>query len=161
MSNRFLLKGLNTGVSFFILAAFFVRKRWVSINFSAVRWVAKFIVVALTVAACASTQQKPITLDPGEKTLIMKVESFKFEPNVMKAYQGNILTIKLENIAGVEHNITIRSPQGTTVASMDIPAKGTVSLRLNLAEAGVYHFYCDKPLHSTFGMKGEIEVTSP
>jgi len=119
------------------------------------------VIVVLAVAACASVEQKPMVLEPGEKTLVMKVESFKFEPNNIKAHRGDILTVKLENIGSVEHNLTIKTPQGAALVSVDIPAKGTVNVRVNLAETGIYQFYCDKPMHPTLGMKGQIEVTAP
>jgi len=34
----------------------------------------------------------------------------------------------------------------------------TAEIRITLSEAGEYNFYCDKPFHSSFGMKGQIEV---
>ncbi len=119
------------------------------------------IMVALAVAACATAPQKPMVLEPGEKTLAMKVDSFKFEPNVIKARRGDVLMMRLENIAGVEHNFTLNAPQGATLASVNVPSRGTADIRVNLTETGIYHFYCDKPLHSPFGMKGQIEVTAP
>ena len=128
---------------------------------SVVGRIAMSIVMVLAVAACASVQQKPTVIESGEKTLVIKVESFKFEPNDIKAHRGDILTLKLENIASVEHNLTIKTPQGATLVSVDIPAKDTVSVGINLAENGIYPFYCDKPLHPTLGMKGKIEVTGP
>jgi plastocyanin len=122
--------------------------------------IAIFIIVILAVTACASVQEKMV-LEPGEKTLVMKVESFKFEPNNIKAHRGDILTVKLENMAGMEHNLTIKTPQGAALLSVDIPAKGTIDVRVNLAETGIYQFYCDKPMHPTLGMKGQIEVAAP
>jgi plastocyanin len=100
-------------------------------------------------------------LNRGKRHWWWKAESFKFEPNDIKAHRGDILTIKVENGAGIEHNLTIKTPQDNTLMSVDIPAKGTVSVKVSLAETKTYHFYCDKPLHSTLGMKGQIEVTAP
>ncbi len=128
---------------------------------SLVGWIAESIVVVLVAAACASVQQKPVVLEPGEKTLVMKVESFKFEPNDIKAHRGDVLTLKLENVASAGHNLTIETPQGAKLVSVNIPGKGTVSVKVNLAETGIYHFYCDMPMHPTLGMKGQIEVTAP
>ena len=119
-----------------------------------------FMVVILAVA-CATVQQKSMLLEPGEKSLIIKAGNFKFEPNRIKAHRGDVLMIKVENVASTEHNLTLKTPEGNPMMSMDIPAKGTASVKVNLTEAGIYHFYCDKTLHSTFGMKGEIEVTAP
>ncbi len=119
------------------------------------------LMVAVLAAACATVQQKPMVLEPGEKTLMIKAENFKFEPNLIKAHQGDVLTIKMESGASTEHNLTIKTPQGDTMTSVEIPAKGTVSVTVNLTETGTYHFYCAKPFHSTFGMKGQIEVAAP
>jgi uncharacterized cupredoxin-like copper-binding protein len=41
---------------------------------------------------------------------------------------------------------------------VDLPSMQSVEIRINLSEAGQYDFYCDKPFHSSFGMKGQIEV---
>lgn len=120
-----------------------------------------FLIVTMLVVGCAGVQQKTVVLEPGEKTIVMKVGSFKFEPNDIKVHRGDVLTVKLENSADTEHNITITTPQGATLVSQDIPANGTVSVKVNLAETGTYHFHCDKPFHSTLGMKGQIEVTAP
>ena len=123
--------------------------------------VAGFLIVTMFVVGCASVEQKPVVLEPGEKTLVMKVESYKFEPNDIKAHRGDVLTVKLESDASVDHNLTITTPQGATLVNVDIPAKGTANVRVNLSETGIYQFYCDKPFHSTMGMKGQIEVTAP
>ncbi len=128
---------------------------------SLVGWITESVIVVLVVAACAGVQQKPMVLEPGEKALVMKVESFKFEPSNIKAHKGDNITLQLENLAGVEHNLTIKAPGGTTVASVDIPAKGKFSIKVNLEETGIYPFYCDKTFHSTLGMKGQIEVSAP
>jgi len=37
----------------------------------------------------------------------------------------------------------------------------TANAKVNLAEAGTYNFYCDRPLHATMGMKGRSEVFAP
>jgi plastocyanin len=127
---------------------------------SLVRRIAVSTLIILTVAACAGVQQKPVVLEPGEKTLLIKVENFKFEPNDIKANRGDVLTVRLENAASAKHNLTIKSPQGATLVSVDIPAMGTISVKVTLAETGTYHFYCAKPFHSTMGMKGTIEVVA-
>jgi len=119
------------------------------------------ILLVLVVTACAGVQQKPTVLGPGEKTLLIRVDSFKFEPNDIQARRGDVLSVKLENAASVTHNLTIKTPQEATLVSVDIPAKSTISVTVNLAETGLYRFYCDKTFHSTMGMKGKIEVIAP
>lgn len=55
---------------------------------SVVRQIATAIFAFLAIAACASLQKEPMVLEPGERTLLIKVESFKFEPNAIKAHRG-------------------------------------------------------------------------
>jgi len=129
-------------------------------NFSVNTRIAVLLVLGLLVLACAAPQ-KSVTLGVGEKELTMKADSLYFEPNLIKAHRGDTLTIKLENVARIDHNLTIQTPQGKTLVSVDIPGKGTATAKVNLAEAGTYNFYCDKPLHASMGMKGRIEVSAP
>ncbi len=130
-------------------------------NFWVTARIAVLLVLGLFVAACAGAPQKPVTLGAGEKELTMKADSLYFEPNYIKAHRGDILTIKVENVARIDHNLTIQTPQGKTLVSVDIPGKGTATAKVSLEEAGTYNFYCDKPLHAGMGMKGRIEVSSP
>ena len=89
----------------------------------------------------------------------MKASSFKFEPSTIQLKRTGNLVIRVHNDSSAEHNITVKDPQGKIIASVDLPANKTVSLNVDLKTAGKYEFYCDKPLHAAFGMKGEITVT--
>ena len=119
------------------------------------------ILLVLVVTACTGVQQKPTVLGPEEKALVIKVDNFKFVPNDIKVRRGDILMLKLENAANTNHNLTIKTPQGATLLSVDIPAKGTASASVSIKQAGIYPFYCDKTMHSTLGMKGKLEVLAP
>ncbi len=111
------------------------------------------------ITACAGLQtQVTVGQEKGEKELAIKAGSFKFQPNNIKAYAEDILMLKVENISGTKHNFTIKDPQGRIIQNIDLPAKKTVEVRVTLSETGTYTFYCDKPFHSLFGMKGHIEV---
>jgi plastocyanin len=128
----------------------------------AVGWrILGLLIIFLWVAACAGLQQKPMVLEPGEQTLALKVDSFSFEPNSIKTRQGAVLTIQVKNVSGMEHNLTIKSPQGNILVNVNIPAKGTAEAKVDLGQPGTYPFYCDKPFHSIMGMKGQIEVSGP
>lgn len=113
----------------------------------------------LLVASCA-TQQPLVTIGPekGEAAIDVKASDFKFEPNNIKAFKGEELVFKIDNISGTEHNLTIKDPQGKELKSVSLPPKETTTVKVSLQESGDYEFYCDKPFHSTFGMKGRIEV---
>ncbi len=113
----------------------------------------------LLVAACAS-QQPLVTIAPskGETVVAVKASDFNFEPNNIKAHRGDVIVFQIENISGSGHNFTAKDPQGHTVQSVSLPSKETVRVKITLSETGTYEFYCDKPFHSTFGMKGQILV---
>jgi len=124
------------------------------------KWLsAVFATVLLVLAACAS-QQPLVTIGPakGEIILPMKASSFSFEPNNIKAYRGDVVVLKIENISGSGHNFTIKDPQGKTLQDVGLPSKETVTLKVSLSDTGTYEFYCDKPFHSSYGMKGQIVV---
>jgi len=110
-------------------------------------------------AACAGVQPE-VTVGPeaGVKTLAIKASSFKFDPNNIKAYVGDVIILKVENVSGSNHNFTVNDPAGKAVQSVDLPPGKTVEIRVTLSESGTYDFYCDKTFHSFFGMKGQIEA---
>ncbi len=109
--------------------------------------------------ACAG-QQPLVTLGPakGEVVLDMKASDFKFEPNNIKAFKGDVIVFRIENTSGSGHNFTVKNPQGSVLQSVALPPKETVEIRIALSQTGIYEFYCDKPFHSGFGMKGRVEV---
>ncbi len=115
--------------------------------------------VLLLAAACA-TRQPLVTMEPakGETVLPIRASSFKFEPNNIRAYKGDAIEFRIDNVSGTDHNFTIKDPNGHILKSVTLPSKKTTAVSVDLTEAGVYEFYCDKPFHSTFGMKGRIEV---
>jgi len=114
--------------------------------------------MVLTVAGCTGPSIV-VTVPPSESAVTITASSFEFDPDVFRVVgQGKRLTLVIENIASMEHNITVKSPAGEVLATQDLPAHETVRVEVPLAQAGVYTFYCDKPLHSTFGMKGRLSV---
>jgi plastocyanin len=115
--------------------------------------------VLLAVTSCAG-QQPLVTIGPekGEAVIDVKASDFKFEPNNIKAYKGEEMVFRIENVSGTGHNFTIKDPGGNTLHSVPLPPKETTTVEVTLSEAGDYTFYCDKPFHSAFGMKGRIEV---
>ena len=123
------------------------------------RYLLGLLVMILAVAACAGPQ---ITLNvppgTGEKVVEVKASSFHFAPNLIQARQGDRLVLLIDNTAGISHNFTLKDPAGKVLVSKDLPAQKTVRLEVSLSQAGDYPFYCDKPLHAAFGMKGRFVV---
>jgi plastocyanin len=114
----------------------------------------------LSFLSCATTGRVE-EVTPGAKgnmEVSMTVSSFQFDPSVIQVDRIGDLIIRARNVADSDHNLTVKDPQGRVIAAIGLPAGKTVSLNVGLKAPGTYEFYCDKPMHTTFGMKGEIRV---
>jgi len=116
-------------------------------------------VFALILFSCAELQ-KQVTLDQEKKEniIVVKVHNYKFEPNNILTYEGNTILFKIQNVTISEHNFTLTDPEGAVIEDVDIPRDKTAEIKVTFSKTGIYKFSCNKPFHSTFGMKGQIEV---
>ncbi len=113
----------------------------------------------LLIAGCSGPKKvATVPAGAGEKVIGIKAQSFDFDPDIIRTRPGDRLVLEVENISGMGHNITVKSPSGTILVSRNLPAHETVRLELGLEEKGEYPFYCDKPMHPTLGMKGVLMV---
>ncbi len=118
-----------------------------------------FATMLLFIMGCAVRQpQIEAVAVQGEKTIDMKVSSYKFEPNNIKANEGDTIVLNITNISGTQHNFTIKDPGGKIIHNVELLPNKTERVRIAFPEKGTYDFYCNKPFHSTLGMKGRIEV---
>lgn len=117
------------------------------------------VVSAFILSSCVQLQA-PVTLDRDNKeyTLAVKIHNYRFEPNNIVTHDGNTILFKLENVTISEHNFTLTDPDGAVIRDVNIPRDKTEEIKINFPRAGIYHFYCNEPLHSSLGMKGQIEV---
>ncbi len=116
-------------------------------------------VIVLSLAGCASLQpQVALSEKETEKVVELKAESFKFEPNNIRVFEGATIVFRIENSSGLAHNFTIVNPQKQILKEVALPPKEAIDINVSFADSGVYEFFCDKPLHSSFGMKGQVEV---
>jgi plastocyanin len=114
----------------------------------------------LALGACAGVQEKPqeVAAKAGERKVAMTASSFKFEPSALRVQGTGSLVIEVKNVESMGHNLTVKSPAGSVLKSVDLPGNSTTKVDLKLSEKGKYEFYCDKTMHTTMGMKGVIEV---
>ena len=122
----------------------------------------KFFAAALflfTVFACGGLQ-KQVSLNETTKThtIEIKASDFKFEPNNIRVSQGDRVTFRLENTSDTLHDFTLKDPGGKIIQDTDLPPRGTINVPVVFKTAGVYTFYCDRPLHASLGMRGRVEV---
>ncbi len=118
------------------------------------------VVLLLLLSGCAG-HKREINVSgakDGPVDVEMKASNFAFDPGVISAQKGDTLVLHITDVSGETHNITVKDPSGKVIKNADIPARQTVTIEIPLPVAGVYPFYCDKPFHATFGMKGRIEV---
>ncbi len=114
----------------------------------------------LAAAASCAGLQKQVSLNEITKThtIEIKASNFKFEPNNIRVSQGDRVTFRLENTAGILHDFTLEDPGGKIIRDVDLPAKKTVEVPVAFEKTGIYKFYCDRPFHKQLGMKGQVEV---
>jgi uncharacterized cupredoxin-like copper-binding protein len=117
------------------------------------------LLFCIILIGCA-TQKNPVavTASEGQKGVFIEASSFEFRPNIIKVNGPGTLSLDLKNVASIEHNFTLKNPEGEIIKSVNLPEGKTVTIEIALPRSGTYPFYCDKPLHASFGMKGEIEV---
>jgi uncharacterized cupredoxin-like copper-binding protein len=115
------------------------------------------VMAGAMLAGCGGLQ-KQVTLAPEKTELVvpMKASSFSFAPNNLKAYAGDTLDLRIENLSGRAHNFTMAAPGGETIKDVDLPAHETTDLKVTLKTAGTYEFYCNKPFHKSLGMSGQV-----
>jgi len=104
--------------------------------------------------------QKQVIPSAGTTELVveMQASSFSFEPNNLKVYTGNVLVFKIRNLSDTSHNFTITGPEGEIMKNVALPANEMIEVKVNFMKSGTYRFYCNKPFHSTLGMKGQVIV---
>lgn len=122
------------------------------------RRILSLVVLALLVWGCTpGTVVYKVPAGGTERVVAMTASNFEFSPAVIKAHQGDRLVLKVTNSAGLDHNLTIKDPQGGILQDVPLPAGKTVEIKVALTEAGDYPYLCGRPFHSTLGMTGRIE----
>ncbi|MFP4071993.1 MAG: cupredoxin domain-containing protein [Desulfovibrionales bacterium] len=115
--------------------------------------------IALPLSGCTQKNIAAVVPQEGEaKRIEMTATSFGFSPNLIQTQPGAPLTIEVINTSDIEHNITIKDPEGKTLVNRDLPEGEVVEVVVPLERAGTYRFYCDMTMHTTLGMEGRIEA---
>jgi plastocyanin len=117
------------------------------------------VLLCVFVIGCAA-QQTPIAITPSEreKGILIEAKSFEFRPNMIKIDVPGRLLLHIRNVSSMEHNFTLKNPDGEVITSVSLPEGKTITTEIDLPRSGTYPFYCDKPFHPSLGMKGVVEV---
>jgi plastocyanin len=112
----------------------------------------------MVLPGCSGTPEVPAdaAVSRDGQVVALKAGSYSFAPEYIRARAGGELLLEVENLSGSDHNITVETPEGRTLLSVDLPGRETVTVKVRLKSTGIYPFYCDQPLHATMGMKGII-----
>jgi plastocyanin len=100
----------------------------------------------------------------------VRLSSFSFDPSTLRLPHGEAIDLRLVNTGNGGHNFS--APQFFAAATVnpadaaklrrgaiEVPGHQTVEVRLVVPAAGHYELRCTHPLHSSFGMRGAIEVS--
>ena len=114
---------------------------------------------ATMLAGCGGLQKQVVpAAGTTEQIVEMGAVNFSFEPNNLKVYTGNVLVFKIQSLSDTGHNFTITGPEGETIKDVALPVNEMTKVRVKFMKSGTYRFYCNKPFHSTLGMKGQAVV---
>ncbi len=118
------------------------------------------LVLLVILSSCAGGQPQTVatSVPSGKDVVTVEASSYKFSPNRIERRGEGKLTLEVKNVSSHDHNLTVKNPRGEILKSVDLPPNQTVPVSISLPEAGTYEFYCDKPFHSSLGMKGSIVV---
>lgn len=90
--------------------------------------------------------------------VLFKIVEQSFEPKNASVKANVPVTISVVNTTAIEHNLTVKDPEGHRVVDVRVPVGQTVSVPFAPTTAGTYIFYCKYALHRTFGEEGTLEV---
>ena len=116
------------------------------------------VLLALSAGCATKTTSFAVPGGPGEQVVAIEASSFAFSPNRITAPAGSQLLLTVTNRAGMDHNLTLVDAADNHLLDLDLPVGATVSANIRIEQQGEYRFYCNKPLHSTLGMKGVLVV---
>lgn len=123
------------------------------------RWMwlgAAFAALALTLAACGGGDDGgggDGDDGGGATTLTVSASEFAFDPASLSAPADSEVTVTVENVGTVEHDLTIDEANLKVATPVTETASGTFTL-----PAGSYTFYCSVPGHKEAGMEGTLTV---
>jgi nitrite reductase (NO-forming) len=102
----------------------------------------------------ASSQPVAAANLPTDVTVV--TTEFKFNPASLQLPGGKKVTLTLQNMGSVEHDLTV----DTLGIKVSVPAGKTSAADFTLDKPGTYDFYCSIPGHKEAGMRGTLAVVA-
>jgi plastocyanin len=88
----------------------------------------------------------------GKEEFSVEVDSFYFEPTVLKGTAGQQVKLELENESDALHNFTLEDQN----VDQDVQAGEKAEVTVTLPQTGFLEFFCK--YHRASGMVGELSV---
>lgn len=107
--------------------------------------------------ASSSSTASAAVAPAGAGGLTLSESEFKIVPSNPKVAKAGAITITVKNTGAVTHALTVQTPTGPVSTGSIAPGK-TTTLKVNIAKAGKYTFFCPIPGHEQAGMKGTLVV---
>ncbi len=106
-------------------------------------------------SSAATSSSAPAAASGGQVTL--SETEFKITPATPAVAGTGTITITMHNTGKITHALAVQTPSGV-VKTGDIAPGATATLKVDLAQAGSYAFYCPIDSHRMLGMKGTLVV---
>ena len=137
----------------------FTNKARARLRVTAMAGTALVAVLALPVAAGASTHATTVKVTAGKPT------EFGFQLST-KAFKHGSVTFKVTNSGALPHDFKVcASPKGGTANSCTgkvtklLSPGQSVTLPYTFTKPGTYEYLCTVPGHAAAGMKGDLKVS--
>jgi plastocyanin len=88
----------------------------------------------------------------GKEEISVELDSFYFEPTVLKGTAGQQVKLELENESDALHNFTLEDQN----LDQDVQAGQKMEVTVTLPQTGFLEFFCK--YHKASGMVGELTV---
>ncbi|MDA8306968.1 MAG: cupredoxin domain-containing protein [Deltaproteobacteria bacterium] len=117
-------------------------------------------VMAAALGGCAGFGRIQTARVKSGKLSVLPIEAdrFYFWPNEIRVDKPGPLAIEIKNVSPWWQNFTLKDPTWKTLESVNLPPHETTIIDVKLSMPGVYQFYCNRTLHTFFGMNGQIFV---
>lgn len=90
----------------------------------------------------------------GQAEASLELDSFYFEPTIIKGTAGQGIKLELENESDTLHNFSLAEQS----IDQDVQAGQKMEVEVKLPESGFVEFFCK--YHRATGMAGELTVSS-
>jgi plastocyanin len=93
---------------------------------------------------------------PDARGLTVEAGEMWFDPDVLELTAGEPVNLAVDNRGELFHDLTVDDLD----LRIEVPAGGSATAGLEVAEPGEYDFYCSVPGHASAGMHGTLVVTA-